>query len=172
MRAVWCTLFAGSILAILAGVAFVTVIATGAAIPGPSKCGVKGSRDVDGNAPSRREPKLETHTWVCAALRLSATNSENLTESHQISQRPGPHFLHNVPAVYLHRDLGNADLRCYLFVHESGRDQGEYLPLTGGQGIEKSPRVREDPLIFASLPIAPDRFRHSMQHFLLAEWLA
>jgi hypothetical protein len=43
-------------------------------------------------------------------------DSQHFCDFHQIGQRPGAHFPHDVPAVYLHRNLGNADLGCYLFV--------------------------------------------------------
>jgi hypothetical protein len=42
----------------------------------------------------------------------------------------------------------------------------------GGQGLEKSQRVGDDLLVFAPLPIAFDRHRYGIQHFLLAERLA
>ena len=66
-------------------------------------------------------------------------NSEDFGDSHQIGQRPGTHFLHDVPAVYLHGNFGNADFRCYLFVHESGGDQSQDVPLAGGLGSGKEP---------------------------------
>jgi hypothetical protein len=57
------------------------------------------------------------------ALRLGATDSKDFRHSHQVSHRSRAHFLHKVPAVYLHRNLGEADLGRNLLVQEATSDQ-------------------------------------------------
>ena len=71
--------------------------------------------------------------------------------------------------MYFHGNLGDAKLGCYLFVHQSGRDQGQNIPLPGGEGLEMGAQVRNDLLILTPGSIAFNRDRHCIQHLLLAE---
>src|SRR6202043_1436332 len=85
------------------------------------------------------------------ALGLGRTNSEGLGHPDQIGQRPRAHFFHDVSAMDLHGNLGKPNLGCYLFVHETGSDQSQNLPLAGGQGLKEGLHVRDDLLSFAPL---------------------
>src|ERR1700721_2010248 len=105
-------------------------------------------------------------------LRPEAMNCERFSLSHQIGQRLRSHFLHDMPTMNFHGNLGKSKFGCYLFVHEAGGYQSQNLPLAGGQGLKQRLQVDDYLVRLAPLSIPLDRRHYGIEHVLIAKWLS
>jgi hypothetical protein len=58
-------------------------------------------------------------------------DSENVDDSHQIGNRPSPHFSHDVHAVDLHGNFADAQIRRDPLIPEARTRESYHLALAG-----------------------------------------
>src|SRR3984957_11165623 len=117
-------------------------------------------------SPDRRIDRTQT-----VLLESGAMNSEHFGLSYQIGQRLCSHFLHDMPPMNLHGNLGKSKFGCYLFIHETGRYRSQNLPLAGGQGLKQRLQVRDCLVRLAPLSIPLDRRHYGIEHVLITKRL-
>ena len=78
--------------------------------------------------PARRLINLS----MLAFLVLLSANSQIFSNHHQIGQRFGAHFSHDVASVNLYCPFAYADLACDLLVHKAAGHQRHDLALARG----------------------------------------
>ena len=103
-------------------------------------------------------------------LMLCLPYSECIGHPHQVSQRAGAHFLHNIAPMHLDGDLADPKLSRNLLVHQSRCHQAEYLLFTGGQCIETSTRLQNCPFFYTSVTVALESELNRFEKVLFAEW--
>src|SRR5690242_4039120 len=105
-------------------------------------------------------------SYVCGVAWFPSTYS--LAHPHQLRQRSGLHFLHDVMTMHLDGDLGHIELRGRPFVRHAANDESHHLTLASCQRLVSFANLFELAMLgsveFVPLECLPDR----IQEFLLA----
>jgi hypothetical protein len=72
-----------------------------------------------------------------------------LCHPHEIGQRTGSHFAHNVSAMKLDGRLGNFQFACDLLIQQAGYHLLHDVLLARGQGLVPISQINVDPLAVA-----------------------
>src|SRR5712671_1320625 len=96
-------------------------------------------------------------------------NAQGLGHAHELRQRRGVHFFHDMAAVNLNRNFAQTDFGGDLLVHQTGDDEGHDLPLARAERVEEAAQLGVC-VIFLPRPTVPlERRRNRIQHVLVAE---
>src|SRR5205823_3259623 len=100
-----------------------------------------------------------------------AGNPEASGVLDELSQRPGPHLQHDLPALFLDRGFRGAELAGDLLVEEAGDDSGHHVPFARGQGVVPATKLGELLPLRSGDAITVDRVSNGVEEILLAKRL-